>query len=83
MPQQVSVLGFDDSPLAGLAHVDLSTVRQDAMGLATAAVQRLAGRLDAPDGLADTVDVVREPTLVVRSSTGAPGGAACGNGSSK
>lgn len=83
VPQQVSVLGFDDSPLAGLAHVDLSTVRQDAMGLATAAVQRLAGRLDAPDGLADTVDVVREPTLVVRSSTGAPGGAACGNGSSK
>lgn len=83
VPQQISVLGFDDSPLAGLAHVDLTTVRQDAMGLAAAAVQRLVGRLDDPDGLGDTVDVVREPTLVVRGSTSAPGSAACGNGSSK
>lgn len=72
VPQQVSVLGFDDSPLAGLAHVDLSTVRQDAMGLAGAAVQRLVGRLDDPSGHADTVDIVCEPTLVVRGSTGAP-----------
>lgn len=73
VPQQVSVLGFDDSPLAGLAHVDLTTVRQDAEGLAAAAVQRLVGRLDDPGGPAETVDVVREPTLVVRGSTSAPG----------
>lgn len=72
VPQSVSVLGFDDSPLAGLAHVDLTTVRQDAMGLATAAVQRLIARLDDPHGLIDTVDVVCEPTLVVRGSTSSP-----------
>lgn len=83
VPQQVSVLGFDDSPLAGLAHVDLTTVRQDALGLAASAVQRLAGRLDDPDGPCGTVDVVREPALVVRGSTGAPRVSACGNGSSK
>ncbi len=73
VPQQISVLGFDDSPLAGLAHVDLTTVRQDAMGLAAAAVRRLVGRLDDLDGACGVVDVVRDPTLVVRGSTGAPG----------
>jgi DNA-binding LacI/PurR family transcriptional regulator len=72
VPQQVSVLGFDDSPLAGLAHIDLTTIRQDSAGLATAAVQRLVARLDevAADGSA--VDIAREPTLIVRGSTAPP-----------
>lgn len=70
VPQQVSVLGFDDSPLAGLAHVNLTTIRQDAGGLAAAAVGRLVRRLDE-DATADgeVVDIVREPTLVLRAST--------------
>ena len=72
VPQQVSVLGFDDSPLAGLAHIDLTTIRQDSAGLARAAVQRLVTRLD--DGGADgaAVDITREPTLIVRGSTAPP-----------
>ncbi|WP_102142409.1 LacI family DNA-binding transcriptional regulator [Mycobacterium hubeiense] len=72
VPQQVSVLGFDDSPLAGMAHIDLTTVRQDSAGLARAAVQRLVARLDdaAVDG--GPVDVALEPTLIVRGSTGEP-----------
>ncbi|MDO0975847.1 LacI family DNA-binding transcriptional regulator [Mycolicibacterium frederiksbergense] len=83
VPQRVSVLGFDDSPLAGFAHVGLTTVRQDALGLAASAVQRLAGRLDDPGGPCGVVDVVREPSLVVRGSTGAPEASACGNGTRK
>lgn len=71
VPQQVSVLGFDDSPLAGLAHIDLTTVRQDSAGLAGMAVHRLVARLD--DGVpAEPVDITREPTLVVRGSTAPP-----------
>ncbi|ANE79959.1 LacI family transcriptional regulator [Mycobacterium adipatum] len=73
VPERVSVLGFDDSPLAGLAHIDLTTVRQDAHGLASAAVGHLVGRLDGPGVVAAAVDVVCEPTLVVRGSTRAPG----------
>lgn len=69
VPQRVSVLGFDDSPLAGLAHVDLSTVRQDSAGLSRAAVERLVARLDDGSGAADVVDVVCEPTLVIRGTT--------------
>jgi DNA-binding LacI/PurR family transcriptional regulator len=68
----VSVVGFDDSPLAGMAHIDLTTVRQDSAGLAKAAVERLVARLD--DGSVDgaTVDITREPTLIVRGSTAPP-----------
>lgn len=70
VPQQVSVLGFDDSPLAGLAHIALTTLRQDSAGLAAAAMERLVGRLDGTGGsAAGAVDIVRVPTLVVRSST--------------
>ncbi|OBC15926.1 LacI family transcriptional regulator [Mycobacterium sp. 852013-50091_SCH5140682] len=69
VPQQVSVVGYDDSPLAGLAHVDLTTVGQDSGRLAELAVARAIERIDTP-GV--PVDVVCEPKLVVRSSTTAP-----------
>lgn len=72
IPQQVSVLGFDDSPLAGLAHIDLTTIRQDSAGLARAAVRRLVTRLDGGTVDGAAVDLTREPTLVVRSSTAPP-----------
>lgn len=69
VPQQVSMVGYDDSPLAGLAHVDLTTVGQDTGRLAELAVARAIERGDAP-GV--PIDVVCEPKLVVRSSTAAP-----------
>ncbi|AFM18200.1 transcriptional regulator [Mycolicibacterium chubuense NBB4] len=73
VPQQISVMGFDDSPLAGLAHIDLTTVRQDSCALAAAAMHRLVARLDETVDQKRTVDVVCEPALVVRGSTAAPG----------
>lgn len=71
VPQQISVLGFDDSPLAGLAHIQLTTIRQDSVGLADAAVGRLVALLDGGDPGAAAADIVRKPTLVVRGSTAA------------
>lgn len=70
VPGQVSVVGFDDSPLAGLAHVDLTTVGQDSRRLAELAVARAVARIEGPaDG---SVDEVVRPRLVVRGSTAAP-----------
>lgn len=71
VPQQVSVMGFDDSPLAGLAHIQLTTVRQDSTGLASAAVERMVARMDGVVTGGSAVDIVRRPTLVVRGSTAA------------
>jgi DNA-binding LacI/PurR family transcriptional regulator len=72
VPEHVSVLGFDDSPLAGLAHVDLTTIRQDSAGLARAAIERLVARLDEASVDGGAVDIAREPTLIVRGSTARP-----------
>jgi DNA-binding LacI/PurR family transcriptional regulator len=69
VPQEMSVIGFDDSPLARLAHIDLTTIRQDTADLAHAAVARLVARLDGADEINDVVDVVVPPTLVVRGTT--------------
>ncbi len=69
VPQRVSVLGFDDSPLARLAHVDLTTIRQEATELARTAVQRVVERLDGATSAPVPVDVVIPPALVVRSTT--------------
>lgn len=70
VPDEVSVMGFDDSPLAGLAHVDLTTVGQDSRLLAQTAVARAIERIE--DEVPAAVDLVCEPRLVVRGSTAAP-----------
>jgi DNA-binding LacI/PurR family transcriptional regulator len=55
-----------------LAHINLTTVRQDSAGLARAAMERLASRLDGSIGEGRAVDIVCTPALVVRGSTAAP-----------
>ncbi|TXR51618.1 LacI family DNA-binding transcriptional regulator [Quadrisphaera setariae] len=66
----LSVVGYDDSPLARLGHVRLTSVSQDPAALAAAAVRTAVERLDG--GREDPVDVVLAPHLVVRGSTGRP-----------
>lgn len=66
VPGAVSVVGYDDSMLARLAHVDLTTVSQDAAQQAERAVERLEGRRTEPR------EVVLIPHLVVRSTTAPP-----------
>jgi len=71
VPQDVSVVGFDDVPESGYFTPPLTTVRQDFPELGRrimALVLRvLAGELNASEPLV-------EPLLVIRSSTAAPPG---------
>jgi DNA-binding LacI/PurR family transcriptional regulator len=74
VPRDISVVGFDDSRLARLSHVDLTTVAQDAGRMATLAVARVIDRLDGtPTG---GREIVIPPRLIVRGTTAAlpPGG---------
>ncbi len=69
VPADVSVVGYDDSALARLAHVDLTTVSQERTEQARRAVAAAVGRLEA--GAAPAGSVLT-PRLVVRGTTGPP-----------
>jgi len=73
VPGSVSVVGYDDSMLARLAHVDLTTVSQDAREQAGQAVALAVERLE--NGRAAPREVVLTPQLVLRSTTAPPRGA--------
>jgi DNA-binding LacI/PurR family transcriptional regulator len=73
VPDSVSVVGYDDSMLARLAHVDLTSVTQDAREQAGQAVALAVERLEG--GRTSPREVVLTPHLVVRSTTAPPAGA--------
>ncbi|HZU92932.1 MAG TPA: LacI family DNA-binding transcriptional regulator [Microbacterium sp.] len=67
-PRDLSVVGFDDVPLAASSTPQLTTVRQPLIEMGASAVRMLLSMLDGGDS-----EHVRMPAeLVVRSSTAAP-----------
>lgn len=72
VPGVVSVVGYDDSPLARLAHVDLTTVSQGARQQAEQAVALAVDRLE--HSRPQMREIVLAPRLVVRGTTAAPAG---------
>lgn len=68
VPDDVSVVGYDDTWLAGLARIGLTTVHQDPRGIGSTAVSLLLERLDGDRTSAR--HVVRKPELTIRSTTG-------------
>ncbi|QOT15382.1 LacI family DNA-binding transcriptional regulator [Paenarthrobacter sp. YJN-5] len=75
VPADVSVVGYDDSHVASLPHIGLTSIAQGSRRLAAAAVERMDHRLnDIGSPITPTfpsIDVLT-PHLVVRSSTGLP-----------
>jgi DNA-binding LacI/PurR family transcriptional regulator len=72
VPEDVSVVGYDDSLLVAFTDPPLTTVRQSVQAMGTAAVRAL---LDEISGLpAPRAEYVFRPELVVRGSTGAAPG---------
>lgn len=70
VPGEVSVTGYDDSDLARLGHIDLTSVSQSPREQANRAVEAVVERLDR--GRTEPVSSVMLPQLVVRSTTAAP-----------
>jgi DNA-binding LacI/PurR family transcriptional regulator len=73
IPEDVSIVGFDDIPEAEHFTPPLTTVRQDFADLGRAVMAALLELLS--DGVGDGTPALHpEPTLVVRGSTAAPPG---------
>jgi DNA-binding LacI/PurR family transcriptional regulator len=70
VPRDVSLVGYDDSSLSRLAHVNLTTVSQNTDEQARRAVDAAVERLDG--GRAEPREVVLLPHLVVRGTTAPP-----------
>jgi DNA-binding LacI/PurR family transcriptional regulator len=70
VPGDVSVVGYDDGPLARLAHVGLTTVNQNSRELTEQAVTAVVERLEG--GRTESREVVLPPRLVVRTTTAPP-----------
>ena len=70
VPGDVSVIGYDDSPLARLGTIDLTSVSQAPHDMAMAAVRSAVERLEGTRS--EDAELVLEPVLVVRGTTGPP-----------
>jgi LacI family repressor for deo operon, udp, cdd, tsx, nupC, and nupG len=71
VPQDLSVVGFDDIELVAHIAPPLTTIRQPRNELGRIAAERLLARLE---GRADDTDTVLPVELVLRGSTAPPGG---------
>lgn len=68
VPGDMSVVGYDDSRLAALNHIDLTTVAQDTVTMTRLAVARAIDRIE--QRAVERRDSVISPRLVVRGTTG-------------
>lgn len=70
VPEDVSLVGYDNAWLAGLQHLSLTTVDQPRHELGATAVELLIERIDG--GRTKPRHLVLPPTVVERSTTGPP-----------
>jgi LacI family transcriptional regulator, repressor for deo operon, udp, cdd, tsx, nupC, and nupG len=69
VPRDLSVVGYDDSPLIGFTDPPLTTVRQPVQALGQAAVAALVAEIAGTP--ASRAELLFHPELIVRGSTGA------------
>lgn len=70
IPGDVSLVGYDDTMLAKLDLLSLTSVRQPLAEMAKASVDLINRRIEKPRRGGDIVDIA--PTLITRRSTAAP-----------
>ena len=70
VPEDISVVGYDDSHLARLAHINLTTIAQDTAEMTRLAVDRAIARIDGSE-LTNRALIVA-PQLIIRGTTAPP-----------
>jgi LacI family transcriptional regulator len=73
VPEDVSIVGFDDIEIAPLVDPPLTTIRQDKLGLGLAAARGLVQQIESPELTPPVLTLPVE--LVRRASTAAPASA--------
>jgi DNA-binding LacI/PurR family transcriptional regulator len=68
VPDELSVVGYDNTPIAALRHIGLSSVDQSAAGIGASAGGTLIHRLAEPERRARRIVIA--PTLVPRATSG-------------
>jgi LacI family transcriptional regulator len=67
VPRDLSVVGFDDIPMASQVHPPLTTIRQPFAQMGRAAVNTLLSQMENDDSIAPRIVLPTE--LIVRQST--------------
>jgi DNA-binding LacI/PurR family transcriptional regulator len=70
VPDDMSVTGFDDLPIAGFTVPPLTTLRMPSTEMATAAVDAAIALIKQPEAGQEPLVRLVAPTLVIRASTG-------------
>lgn len=70
VPEDISVIGWDDNQVAALSLVGLTSVVQEPITLARLAVERVIDRIY--QRRVEDREIVLEPTLAIRASTASP-----------
>ncbi len=72
VPQDVSVVGYDDVPMAAWGAYDLTTVRQPLMRMVEATVETLLAQINDPERAAQNLEI--DAPLILRGSARRPEG---------
>ena len=72
VPRDLSVMGYDNSHLARLRHLSLTSIDQAAAELGRLAIDRILERIET--GRTEAIHNIITPSLVVRGSTAPPEG---------
>jgi LacI family transcriptional regulator len=72
VPEDVSVVGFDDIQSAAFQNPALTTVRQPLRDMGVTAAKTLLQRINAPTKMPYPKAITIEPEFIVRATTGRP-----------
>jgi DNA-binding LacI/PurR family transcriptional regulator len=69
VPEEVSIVGFDDVQSAAYQNPPLTAIRQPLRKMGSISAEKLLARIDEPSSVVDSKSVILEPELVVRTSS--------------